>query len=239
MLRGFETTSWSVVLNARDEDSQGPREALNHLCKTYWPPVYSFFRSKNCSKEDAEDLTQEFFCRIMKRQFLPAVSRGRGKFRTYLLAAAENLLKDEHRKSHALKRGGGEVPFPLDITRAETLYAYDCHQGLDSRAFFDRHWAQAILDAVLERLEDEFSAAGRSQVFEVLKGSLAAPKGDASYRELGDKLGMPEGAVKVTVHRMRRRYGALLREEVGRTVEYPEQVEEELQYLFAAVSGQT
>lgn len=236
MLRAFETTSWSMILAAKDEDSQARCDALNRLCQTYWPPIYSYFRSRNYSEEDAQDLTQEFFFHLLKRQSLSHVGQERGKFRTFLLTAAENLLKDENRRLHAQKRNPPSPVLPLDEALAESLYTWSSSANEDPRALFDRQWAQTLLDNVLRQLEDEFSASGRSQVFEVLKDNLVMGKSETPYRVLSERLGMSEGAARNTVYRMRQRYAVLLREEVLKTLEDPEQVEEEIRYLFEALA---
>jgi len=234
---GFESTSWSLVLGAKAEDTGGAREALNELCKTYWPPLYAFFRSRGCCVEEAQDLTQELFCCLLRRHFLAQVEQGRGRFRTFLLVAAENLLREGHRRDHAQRRGGEDVAVPLDPERMEPVLAWETGRTMDPRLLYDRQWAQALLDRVLVRLEDEFSASGRSRVFTVLQESLVVGGESPPYRALGEALGMSEGAVKTAVYRLRKRYGELLREEVGKTVEGAEQVEEELHYLFEMLTG--
>jgi len=235
MAPGFQTTSWSLVLDAKAEDTGGSREALDALCRTYWPPVYTFFRSRGFGLEAAQDLTQELFCCLIRRHFLAQVERGRGRFRTFLLASAENLLRDTHRRNHAQRRGGTEVAVPVDPDRVEPLLAWENRHAADPRLLYDRQWAQTVLDNVLRRLEDEFSASGRSRVFAVLRDSLAGSAETTPHRELAEVLGMTEGAVKTTVYRMRKRYGELLREEVGKTVER-DQVEDELHHLLEALT---
>ena len=233
MLKDFETTSWTVVLAAKDSEAPTSRDALNSLCGTYWPPLYAYIRRLGFSEEDAQDLTQGFFAHLLGRDFLRNVEQDRGRFRSFLLASLRNFLTNTWKKGQAQKRGGSlPRPLPLDFAMAERRYALGLKSEVDPRVLFDRHWARTVLDTVLQHLREEFAARGRSEVFDGLKGCLISGTGHSSYCALGKQLGMSEGAVKMAVHRMRRRYAELIWEEVARTVERPEDIEQELDYLI-------
>jgi len=227
----FLPTRWTVVLTAGRQDTSRAREALSQLCQTYWYPLYAYARRRGHSPADAEDLTQAFFARLLARDSLRDVDRGKGKFRSFLLASLKHFLADEWDKSRAQKRGGGEPVVPLD---AETRYAREPAHELTPDKLYDRQWAMTLLDQVLARLSAEYSAEARTKQFETLKVFLTAGKGAIPYSEAAKQAGMSEGAAKVAVHRMRKRYRELLRDEIAQTVSDPAQVEEEIRALFAA-----
>ena len=238
MLKNFKTTSWTVVLAAKDSEAPTSGDALNSLCGTYWPPLYAYIRQRGFSEEDAQDLTQDFFAHLLGRDFLKNVEQDRGRFRSFLLASLKNFLTNTWKKGQTQKRGGSlPHPLSLDFAMAEGRYALAHNKDLDARTLFDRQWARAVLDTVLQHLREEFAARGRSDVFDGLKGCLISGKGDSSYCTLGGQLSMSEGAVKMAVHRMRRRYAELIWEEVARTVERPEDIEQELNYLIEVVGS--
>jgi RNA polymerase sigma-70 factor (ECF subfamily) len=220
-----------VVLAAKDKESPNSLAALNSLCRTYWPPLYSYVRHKGYSEEDSRDLTQEFFAHLLSNDFLKNVARGRGRFRSFLLVSLRNFLINEWRKNRAERRGGATPALPLDFAMAEGRYALADNEDLDPRTLFDRQWAHTILEAALARLGEEYATAGKSNVFENLKGCLDSKGEGIPYLTLAERLNTSEGAVKVAVHRLRKRLTRLLREEIARTVETPEEVEEELRYL--------
>ena len=227
----FATTHWSVVLSARDEDA-----ALERLCQTYWYPLYAYVRRQGRSPHEAQDLTQEFFARLLEKDFLAGVLREKGKFRTFLLVALKRFLVNEWNHGQAQKRGGGCVHVPLSGHSAETRYLAEPADRLTAEKLYERRWALTLLDRVLERLRQEFVAAGKEELFEQLKDSLMAEKGEIPNRETAAALGMSEGAAKVAVHRLRRRFRNLFREEVAQTVTRSEDIEEEIRHLLGVFS---
>ena len=231
--REFHTTRWSIVVSAQGEGS-GVREALAKLCHTYWFPLYAFVRRQGVSSHDAQDLTQEFFARLLEKGWLGSVQRERGRFRSWLLASMKHFLANEWERSRAGKRGGGAVPFSFDELDAESRLAHE--PATDSaEKIYDRRWAMTLLDTVMARLRTEMAGAGKLAHFEALKFCLTGEKN--AYAEVGARLAMSEGAVKVAVHRLRERYRALLRAEIAETVATPEEIEDELRALLATLSS--
>jgi RNA polymerase sigma factor (sigma-70 family) len=237
--REFTTTHWSVVLAAGAAASPQAEGALSELCRTYWYPLYAFIRRKGSSAHDAQDLTQAFFARLLEKNYVAQADRERGRFRTYLLAALTHFLADEWDKARRLKRGGGREIISFDAASAEERYRLEPVDQLDAARLYERRWVTTLFDKVLGRLEDEFHDLGKDKAFERLKGSLLAEETGLSYAELGAQLGMKEDAVKQAVHRMRRRYRELFREEIAQTVGGPGEVEDELKHLFGVLSGRT
>jgi len=233
----FVTTHWSVVLSAQDKDSPGSRVALETLCRNYWPPLYAFVRQQGRSPHDAQDLTQEFFARLLARKTFTQADPHRGRFRSFLLASLKHFLAHEWEKARARKRGGRAYIISLNLDTAETRCTLPASPDDTPDRAFDRQWALALLDVVLGRLRQEYANSGRDGLFLVLKDTLSGGRSEIPYRELAGRLGMSEGAVKVAAHRLRQRYRELLRAEIANTVSGPEQVEEELRELFAALSG--
>jgi RNA polymerase sigma-70 factor (ECF subfamily) len=231
--RDFHTTHWSVVVSAQG-DSSGARESLARLCAAYWFPLYAFVRRQGMSPHDAEDLTQEFFARLLERGWLDGVDRGRGRFRSWLLAAMKHFLANEWDKRRTRKRGGGAVLFSFDELDAEGRLLHE--PATDSaEKIYDRRWAMTVLDQVLARLRAEMAGSGKLAHFEALKFCLTGEK--HAHSEVGARLAMSEGAVKVAVHRMRERYRALLRAEIAETVAGSGEIEDELRALMAALSA--
>lgn len=226
-----------MVVAAGRSDTTRARDALGKLCQTYWLPLYAYVRRVGHSPEDAQDLTQEFFARLLERNTFAQADPERGRFRSFLLASLKNFLASEWEKARAQKRGGGAQMISLQLDTAETRCARLAAPGDTPDRAFDRQWALALLDAVLGRLRQEYTDAGREHLFVGLKDTLSGGRSEIPYRDLGAQLGMSEGAVKVAAHRLRQRYRELLREEIANTVSGPEQVEEELRQLFAALSG--
>ncbi len=233
----FVTTQWSAVLAAAGSDTMHARAALEQLCRQYWHPLYAYVRRAGYSREEAEDLTQEFFARLLARNTLGKADPARGRFRSFLLASLKNFLANEWDKARARKRGGGAQPLPLEFDTAETRCAQPIAPGDTPDRAFDRQWALTLLDVVLDRLRREYADAGRVDLFLGLKDTLAGGRAEIPYRDLGGQLGLSEGAVKVAAHRLRRRYRELLREEIANTVAQPEDAEEELRHLFSALGG--
>lgn len=233
----FESTHWSVVLAAASPPSSGASNALERLCASYWYPLYAYIRGRGVGPEDAHDLTQEFFARLIEKGFLKDVRPEKGKFRTFLLASVNHFLSNEWDRAKAQKRGGHLQFLPLDFAQAEERHVRGAAHTLSPEALFERAWAMAVLDSALSRLRDEYARAGKESQFDHLKGVLVLGEGGASYRELGGEIGLSEGAVKVAVHRLRRRYRDLLLEEIAQTLAESENTEEELRHLMAALGG--
>lgn len=234
---GFALTRWSVVLAARRGDSTEARDALELLCRTYWRPICLFIARRGHSPQDAQDLTQDFFARLLAKNCLDAVEPAKGRFRSFLLAALKHFLANEWDKTKARKRGGDRVLVPLVGQATDTSPAWEPVETETPEAIFDRTWALALLDLVLARLRDEYARDGRTDWFDHLKATLTGERSAIPYSALGAQLGQSEGALKVAVHRLRRRYRELVREEIAHTVSRPEQVEEELRALFAALGS--
>jgi RNA polymerase sigma-70 factor (ECF subfamily) len=230
------TTHWSVVLTAGHSDTTRTRAALETLCQAYWHPLYAYVRRAGYSREEAQDLTQEFFARLLAHNTVARADPARGRFRSFLLASLKHFLANEWAKARAQKRGGGAQVLPLEFDTAEARCAQPASPGDTPDRAFDRQWALALLHVVLGRLRQEYSDAGREDLFLGLKDTLSGERTEISYRGLGVRLGMSEAGVKVAAHRLRRRYRELLREEIANTVATPEEVEEELKHLFAALS---
>ena len=232
----FATTHWSVVLSARDDRATQAQASLAKLCQAYWYPLYAYVRRQGHSAHDAQDLTQDFFARLLEKNSLEQVRREKGKFRSFLLASLKHFLANEWDRARALKRGGGLELISLDGDSAETRYGLEPAHGETADKIFDRRWALTLLDATLIRLREEFAAEGKTKLFETLKLTLTAERGTTPYAELATKLGLSEGAVKVAVHRLRQRYREVLRAEIADTVGTAGEVEEELRHLFAALA---
>lgn len=221
---------------ASGSDVHRARAALESLCRSYWHPLYAYVRRRGHSPEDAKDLTQEFFAQLLRRNAVATVGPEKGRFRSFLLASMNHFLADEWDKARAQKRGGGNV-IPLDVQNAETSLGEPAAQGLTPEQAYERRWAIALLEQVYRRLEEEHARQGKAKLFTALRATLAGKSDSAPYAELAQRLGMSEGAVKVTVHRLRQRYRELLRETIADTVSEPEEVEDELRYLFRVLAG--
>ncbi len=233
----FASTHWSVVLAAANEQTPESAAALENLCRAYWYPLYAFIRRQGYTVADAEDLTQGFFAHILSRGFLKRASPAKGKFRSFVLASLKYFLADEWAKLRAQKRGGGLAPIFLDAQGAEARYRLEPVDLMDAEKLFERRWATALLDRVLDRLEEEFLQAGRKPVFDQLRVCLLGERGSVTYAQIGTALQMTEGAVKVAVHRLRQRYRELFREEVAHTVEEPSDINDEVRHLFAVLAA--
>ena len=234
----FATTHWSVVLAARDGDAAAASAALEKLCRAYWPPLYAYIRRDGSDQSEAQDLTQEFFARLLARDYLQQLRHQEGKFRSFLLAYLKNFLSEQRRRAGAQKRGGGCVFVSLDARAGEEGYLLEPVDALTPDQVFERRWAQAILQTALNRLRAEFTARDQAVLFERLQDYQPREAGGRSYAQLGEELGLTEAAVKSAVQRMRQRHRELLREEIAQTVTRPEEIEEELRH-FRAVLRQT
>jgi len=232
----FATTRWTVVLAAGDRSTPQSDVALEELCRTYWYPLYAYVRRHGHSREDAEDLTQAFFARLLEKNYLEGISSNGGKFRAFLLVALKRFLANEWDRANSQKRGSGAMPLSLDWQDADTRYQINPADNLSPDKLFDRTWAVTVLEHVITRLRDEHSADGKARFYEQLKQFLMAGTRDTSYTEAARALELSEGAVRVAVHRLRRRYRELLREEITQTLSDPAQAEEEMQVLFSALT---
>ena len=233
----FVATHWSVVLSARQKNSPESAAALETLCRTYWYPLYAFVRRQGHSPPDAQDLTQEFFARLLQKDYLKAAAREKGRFRTFLIVALKRFLANEWDRVRAQKRGGGQPPLSLDTDLAEERYQIEPVEGATADRIFERRWALTLLDRTLTRLRDEFTAAGKAEEFKQLKACLTAERGDISYAEIAGALCQSEGAVRVAVHRLRKRFREIFREEIAHTVSSAEEIEEEVRYLMGVLAG--
>jgi RNA polymerase sigma factor (sigma-70 family) len=233
----FVTTRWTVVLHAGRKSSPHSDRALGELCQTYWYPLYAYVRRRGKTKEDAEDLVQAFFEKFLGKNYLEGLSAERGKFRAFLLAALKHFLANEWDKSQRQKRGGGITHLSLDWQSADARFHLDPPDPSSPDKTFDREWALALLERVIARLRDECMRDGKEKLFEQSRGYLMAGESAIPYAEAARALNMDEGAVRVAVHRLRKRYRELLREEIAQTLEDPAQVAEELRALQAALAG--
>ena len=233
----FTTTHWTVVLQAGEGGSAGAQEALSRLCQTYWPPLYAYIRRQGSPPEDAQDLTQEFFYRFLQRDSLTGVNPGAGKFRSYLLACLKHFLANERERAHAQRRGSGRPTIPLEPGHAETRYSIEPADSLTPDVLFDRHWAFTIIERTLETLRQEYAGRDKGLAFEDIEGFLPQGRGRLSRTELAAKHGINLNAVDVAVHRVRQRFGVLLRHEVTQTVSSESEVEEEIRYLISILGS--
>jgi RNA polymerase sigma-70 factor (ECF subfamily) len=236
--RDFATTQWSLVIaaNPGEASRSRARRALEKLCKAYWYPLYAFVRYRGYSSDEAQDLTQAFFARIIETHGLASADPARGRFRSYLLGAMKHFLANEWHRGRTKKRGGDVTFLDLDALAPEARYALEPACSTDPDAAFDREWAQQTTARAMEKLRAESEARGKGELFEGLKGSLT---GEESARsETAARLGMTEGAVKVAVHRLRQRYRELLRAEIEETVTHPSDVDLEMRHLVAALRGE-
>lgn len=233
----FNTTHWSVVLAATRGDDTCAREALARLCQTYWYPLYAYVRRRGHSAHDAQDLTQAFFAKLLERDSLVSVSRELGKFRTFILTAMKRFLASEWKYANAQKRGGGQELLSLDWAAAEERFDLEPATNSTPDKLFEKQWAMTVLNDVLKRLEQEYQTAGKAEFFAALKQTLMGRRETQPYAELAAKLAMSESAVKVNVHRLRKRYRELMHVEIAGTVEGPQEVEEELRHLFHVLAG--
>jgi RNA polymerase sigma factor (sigma-70 family) len=233
----FATTHWSVVLQAGDTDSPQTQEAMETLCRAYWAPLYACVRRQGYAVDDAQDLTQNFFARLLGKNSLRHADADRGRFRAFLLTALKHFMANEWVKSRAAKRGGALMPVSLDAVSAEESYRAEPVDQLSPERLYERRWAATLLERVLEQLRHEFVAADKRELFEALKLYTWGESGVTSYADLAAQFGMSEGAVKVAAHRLRERYRELLRAEVARTVAEPNEVDDELRHLLSVISS--
>jgi RNA polymerase sigma factor (sigma-70 family) len=231
----FETTHWSVVLAVRGPVTAESRAALATLCEKYWYPLYAYLRRAGYGTADAEDLTQGFFVRLLEKDALHAADPGRGRFRSFLLTALKYFAANEWDRRRAKKRGGEQPIVPLEFSIGEEKYRLEPRDHSTPETVFERQWALTVMERATERLRAEFLKANKYELFKLLEAYLPPDDNGPPYAETSTASGMTEGAVKVAVHRLRRRYDDLLREEVAQTVGSPEEVEDESRHLTSAI----
>jgi RNA polymerase sigma factor (sigma-70 family) len=229
----FETTHWSVVLRARDQDSALAQQALERLCQIYWRPLYLFIRRDGYGVEDSQDLTQGFFAALLEKRWLGHLTHQNGKFRSFLLTFLKHHLSDQRDRNQAQKRGGGKMIISLDQLQAEEG-DIRMAAGTTPEQAFEKRWVTALLENAVKRLEQEYADSGKTALYESIKDCFPGT-GAQTYSEIGTGLRMTETAIKTAVHRMRQRYGQILREEIANTVERPGEIEEEIRYVMEVV----
>jgi RNA polymerase sigma-70 factor (ECF subfamily) len=231
----FETTEWSLVLAAGQGESTAAEQALARLCALYWYPVFAFVRRKGHAPEDAQDLTQGFFARLIEKGDLGDADRTRGRFRTFLLTACQHYLANEHDRARAAKRGGGLAPSPIDAAVAERRYERALSHDETPERAYDRQWCLTLLDGVFEALRDDYAASGKAELFDRLKDFVTADEDAGTHADAARALGTTAGAIKVAVHRLRRRFREELLRQVADTLGPDQDVEDEIRYLLATV----
>jgi RNA polymerase sigma factor (sigma-70 family) len=233
----FPTTSWSLIVASAGHLDAQSKQALATLCERYWYPLYAFIRGRGYEAEKARDLTQDFFVRLLEKNYVRQVDPRRGRFRAFLLTAAKHFLLNEADRESARKRGGGYIMLPIEIGTAERTYQMEPAHDLTPEKVFARNWAVTLLQAVTDQLQQEFAEAGKANQFEALKPMLTGEGEGVRYSQIAVELGLSEGAVKVAIHRLRRRFRELLRLEIAETVANPEQIDAELRYLSEVLTS--
>ncbi len=234
--RVFPPTQWTVILTAGGTPSPESAAALERLCESYWYPLYAFIRRSGYAPPDAEDLTQEFFARLLAHNWIAHADRERGRFRSFLLLAIKRFLANEWAKAKTLKRGGKAQRVSLNFDTAETRYRQEPADTRTPEQLFEKQWAMALLAKVLKRLREDYAADGKGPLFETLEPCLVGKGESQPYVSLAMNLGISEAAVKMAVSRLRERYRACLREEIGQTVASPHEIAEELRHLFRVLA---
>lgn len=234
-LRVFPNTRWSVVLAAARPGSPESAAAIEAICRSYWYPLYAYARRSGRSAHDAQDLTQDFFCHLLEKGWLKDANPEKGKLRTFLIVALKHFMAKEWRRFSAQRRGGGRERLQLDTAFAESRYAID-PAALPPEDTFDRQWALILLERTTTRLRDDFTRSGRSADFDVLKSCLLAERGTIDYAGIARQLGVPEGSARVSVHRLRKRFRQIFREEITRTLPDGADVDDEMHHLAAALA---
>ena len=231
----FVTTHWSVVILAGSQSNPGADKALEQLCRTYWYPLYAFVRRRGYPFEKAQDLTQEFFVRLLEKEFLVKADRSRGKFRTFLLAALKNFLAHRSEKDRAAKRGGDRIHFSIHATEGEERYLAEPIENMTPDKLYEKRWATTVIEQALQDLRTEYKQTDKQALFERLKDHIWGDR-SASYAEIAEQFNMNEGSVKAAAFRLRKRFAQALRRVISNTVHSPEAVEKELKTLIETFS---
>ncbi len=232
----FASTHWSIVVAAGHRSSPDSDEALESLCQTYWYPLYAYVR-RRVADHEAQDLTQEFFAKLLEKNYIADAQQERGRFRSFLLTAMKHFLANEGRKGKAQKRGSGQSAVPLDFDTGESRYSLEPVDDLTPEGFFERQWAVIVMINVPAHLRVEYAGKGKEEQFEQLKDFLSGERAAGAYAKVAQSLGMTVNAAQVVVHRMRHRYRELLRAEIAHTVADPSEVDEEIRNLFATLGS--
>ncbi len=227
----FATTRWTVVLGASGSDTTHARAALEELCRVYWRPIYAYVRRQGHAAHDAQDLTQEFFSRLLQKDYLRSAAKEKGRLRTFLAVALKRFLANEWDRVRAQKRGGGQTPVAFDAVTAEQRYQREAADTSSPDRIYERQWAMTLLAQAMARLRAEYRAAGKEADFEALKGSLTAERGAIPYAELAQATTSSEATVRVSVHRLRKRFREVFRATIADTVDDVSEVEDELRYV--------
>lgn len=233
----FRTTHWSLIVRAGQDDPVAASQALGELCRNYWYPLYAFVRRQGYPPADAEDLTQSFLAKLLEKNYLADAQREKGKFRSFLLMAIKRFIGNEYERQHAQKRGGFQAVVSIDQDAAELRLCLEADRHLEPDVYFERQWAIALLERVMLKLGEEHLTTGRAKLFESLRGCLVKDESAQPYAELAAQLKLTEPAVKMAVSRLRARYREILRAEIAETVANPEEIEDEIRYLFALFSS--
>jgi RNA polymerase sigma-70 factor (ECF subfamily) len=232
----FATTSWTQVLAARDAPSSESRQALEQLCQAYWYPLYAFIRRQGFDAEESQDLTQAYFAQLIEKGYLEDFDPSLGRFRVFLKASVKHFLSKQREKAQAWKRGGRVAIVSLDADEVEARYRMEPIDPDTPEEIYERRWALTILERAIGRLREEFKSEGREPEFERLRAFLTGEEPKLPYREVAAALATTEGAVKTSVHRLRQRFGSLLRQEIAATVGSPEEVDDEVRHLLGAIA---
>lgn len=232
----FPRTRWTLVAEVRAGGSDGHR-ALEELCRLYWYPVYAYVRRSGASPPDAEDLTQGYFAQLIDRENFARADAAKGRLRAFLLSSLKHFRIDQHRRESALKRGGGIAPLSIDAAQAEARYDKEPAHHEDPESLFERRWALALLEEAFTRLEAEYEAAGKHELYLALRPSLSQPGQAERHQTLAERLGMTAGAVQVAVHRLRKRYRHALEATIAETLDDPAEADEELTYILRVLAA--
>lgn len=235
-LSHFMTTHWSVIIAAGSENTHDAMTSMEELCRTYWYPLYAFIRRTGVTPEDAQDFAQGFFATFIEKGWLADVDQTKGKFRSFLRAAVKNYMSNQRAKQRATKRGGKVNFLSIDYEYAENKYQLDPGHELSPDRIYDQAWTYALLNSVIEQLRKEYVSKNKEELFDALKGRLTTSGKQALYSEIAERLNLPEGTVKVSVHRLKARYRDLIRTAVASTLLDPNEIDSEMGELFAALS---
>ncbi len=233
----FHTTSWTLVRAAAAHPTADSRQALATLCQAYWHPVYAFVRRHGYDRDQSQDLCQEFFAVLLEKNYLLDANRDRGRFRSFLLTAVKHFLANEWDRAHALKRGGGQIPVSIDPSEAEAWYGPTAVEGTTPETIFERRWALSLLERVMAKLRASYAARGKVEQFETLSAFLNRDSEDPRYEEVAAAAGMSAGALRMSVHRLRRKYRELLRSEIAETVSTANEIDEEIRFLLSVLDA--